>query len=96
MIQEEKTYFQLLREMKQWKPENKNFTTKEEIDMIINHFQMEKMRTIDLRNLRDMTVAYYTGVMANDNTNDYALLAMMSITAVIDRYILRKNPNAEV
>ena len=42
---------------------------------------------MDLKNLRDMTVCYYMTIMEYKKSDSFAHLAMMSITAVIDRHI---------
>lgn len=84
---EEKTFFQLLRELGEWKPENESVTTEAEAAFIERHFGLHKKNLMDLKNLRDMTVCYYTAIMEHEKSNSYALLTMMSITAVIDKHI---------
>lgn len=84
---EGKTFFELLRELGEWKPENESVTTEAEAAFIERHFGLHKRNVMDLKNLRDMTVCYYTTIMEHEKSNSYALLTMMSITAVIDKHI---------
>ena len=79
-----KTYFQLLRELGDWKPENKHVTSESECEMIRLHFDLGSMNDLELRNLRDFTVSFYHAKMEQNKENFDALHAMMSITAVID------------
>ena len=82
------TYYQLLRELKDWRPQNRHVTSEEEINFLDSHFLLYERSVLDLRNLRDATVSYYTALMDDETRKEDALLAMMSITAVIDQKIL--------
>ena len=84
---EGKTFFELLRELGEWKPENEFVTTEAEAAFIERHFGLDKRKVMDLKNLRDMTVCYYMTIMEYKKSDSFAHLAMMSITAVIDRHI---------
>lgn len=83
----QKTYFQLLRELGDWRPADKHITSKEEIEMLEKHFFLKLRTILDLKNLRDSTVSYYSALLEDDSRRENALLAMMSITSVIDRHL---------
>ena len=86
-----KTYFQLIMEMNDYCPKSKGITSEEEIDMLDKHFGLSGMKEIELRNLRDMVVLYFDRQMEhcsdNAHQSDSLMQALMSITAVIDRFI---------
>lgn len=87
---QDKTYFQLLRELNGWKPKDKIITSEKEVMMIAEHFGLESMSVIELRNLRDMTVSYHTALLSDNKKKETAMLAMMSITTVIDNFLIKK------
>ena len=80
----EKTFVQLLRDLGKWKPEKKSTTSEEECLMLKQHFGMDSMDKLELRNLRDACVNFYHAKLVENNEDFDALQAMMSITAVID------------
>lgn len=100
------TYFQMLRELSDYCPKDDMFTSKEEIEMLDNHFGLSQMTAYDLQNLRDMTVYFYTELQ--DNEIEYKVngegqvypcrsekfwrynTTMQSVTAVIDLFKIRK------
>ena len=88
-----KTYFQRIMEIKDYCPKNKGITTEEEIDMLDKHFGLSEMQEIDLRNLRDMVVLYFDRQMesasSQNRTIDTMMQGLMSITAVIDKFIIQ-------
>lgn len=63
-------------------PEDMHVTSREEIQRIAEHFGLAEMTALELQNLRDFVVLYYT---SNDKLSDKSV-AMYSITAVIDHY----------
>lgn len=84
-----KTFYQLLRELKDWRPKDRHVTSEKEFNEITEHFKLKYRTHTDLRNLRDTCVAYYTTLLEDETRRDNAMLAMMSLTAVIDRYIYK-------
>jgi hypothetical protein len=91
----EKTHFQMILDVKDYCPKDDMFTSKEEIDMLAANFGLDKMSILELRNLRDMVVMFWTNKMREERyrnnmeyTDEYMRLshAVQSITAVIDMY----------
>lgn len=80
-----KTYFQMITELKGYEPKDKHFTSKEEMDMLNEHFGLEKMSAYELQNLRDMFMALYFAYR-----DWFSCSAMWSITAVIDHHKFQK------
>jgi len=77
-----RTNFQMVRDFSDYMPADRHFTSREEMDRIADHFHLAEMTTLELQNLRDFVVLFYT---SNDNLSDKRV-AMYSITAVIDHY----------
>lgn len=84
-----KTNFQNLRELlKKYTPKNFGTATVEECSLIKNSLQLEEMEIIELRNLRDFVVLFFS--RKNKDEVDMAEIDRMSaITAVIDTEILK-------
>lgn len=93
---EQKTHFQLLQYVRDYRPADDHVTSKEEIERIAKHFGLEKMSLMELRNLRDMTVLYFSYMSAKEKLNGNredasdAIRSMQSITSIFDIYISRK------
>lgn len=80
-----RTNFQMVREFADYMPQEKHITSREEIEKISRHFNLEEMSALELQNLRDFVVLFYT---SNENLFDKRE-AMYSITAVIDMFKYR-------
>lgn len=80
-----RTNFQMVREFSDYMPAKRGFTSNEEMQRIAEHFGLAEMNGLELQNLRDFVVLFYT---SNDNLFDKRE-AMLSITAVIDIYLYR-------
>lgn len=81
-IADMRTNFQMVREFTDYMPEDRHVTSREEMQRIADHFGLAEMTSLELQNLRDFVVLFYT---SNDNLSDKRV-AMYSITAVIDHY----------
>ena len=75
----------MVREFADYMPQEKHITSREEIEKISRHFNLEEMSALELQNLRDFVVLFYT---SNENLFDKRE-AMYSITAVIDMFKYR-------
>lgn len=84
------TNFQNLRELlKSYIPKTFGIVTVEEYSLIKDSLQLEGMEIIDLRNLRDFVVLFFSG--KNEDKPDMADMDRMSaITAVIDKEIIER------
>lgn len=73
-------------------PIRRGRTSEEEIEKLTKHFGLDKMSVLELQNLRDMVVMVYSSwIERSADTERHDLVfkqsqAMMSITAVIDRF----------
>lgn len=76
-----KTNFHMLREFNM-KPEHFGVLNGNEVEQIRNHFQLEERSNIDLQNLRDFVVMFYSG-KTRDNIEMYD--RMSGIVGVIDK-----------
>ena len=72
-------------DFKDYMPKDRHVTSREEIEKISRHFNLEEMSALELQNLRDFVVLFYT---SNENLFDKRE-AMYSITAVIDMFKYR-------
>ena len=81
----EKTYYQMIKELKGYEPKDSHFTSFEEVERLNKHFGLDTMNALELRNLRDMFMLVYIG-----NRDMFTSCAMMSVTAVIDHYKWQK------
>ena len=79
-----RTNFQMVVDFKDYMPARRGFTSNEEIKKISEHFCLESMTKLELQNLRDFVVLFYSNEEMLDKFQ-----AMMSITTVIDTYIYR-------
>ena len=79
-----RTNFQMVVDFKDYMPERRGFTSNEEMQRIAEHFHLTEMTALELQNLRDFVVLFYS---QEDMLDKFQ--AMMSITAVIDTYIYR-------
>lgn len=81
------TNFQNLRNLlKDYAPETFGIVTNEECRLISNSLELEEMRIVDLRNLRDFVVLFFS--RKNDDKADTD--RMSAITAVIDMEIIKQ------
>ena len=71
-------------DFKDYMPARRGFTNNEEMQRIAEHFHLAEMTALELQNLRDFVVLFYT---QEDMLDKFQ--AMMSITSVIDTYIYR-------
>ena len=74
------TNFHMLRNLK-FKPKNFGVLSRDEVDILKEHFQMDERSNIDLQNLRDFVVMYFSG-KTRDDLEAYDL--MSGIIGVID------------
>lgn len=79
-----RTFYQMITSL-EYEPRDRSFTSEEEIKMLDKHFGLAEMSLLDLQNLRDMFVLLYSL-----NRDRFSINAMMSVTAVIDHFKLRK------
>ena len=92
-----KTFFQMILEVKDYTPQDDCITLKEEVNMLTEVFELDTMSPLDLRNLRDMIVLFWSSRMREERhnnmktTDEYMKLsnAMQSITAVIDHFLYK-------
>lgn len=89
-----KTNFQMIMDIREYRPETRGCTSIKEINNLMNHFGLDKMSLLELQNLRDMVVLMYREWMQdqrNDDIDKYFELsdAMQSITCVIDHFKMK-------
>lgn len=90
-----RTNFQMIMDIRDYRPETRGFTSISEIKMLMNHFGLDKMSLLELQNLRDMVVLMFTHWMQDDRSKgeiDEMMSksdAMQSITAVIDNFKIK-------
>lgn len=90
-----RTNFQMIMDVREYRPETRGFTSISEIKMLMNHFGLDKMSLLELQNLRDMVVLMFREWMQDDRSKgdvDEMMKksdAMQSITAVIDNFKMR-------
>ena len=84
------TNFQNLRELlKNYTPKTFGVATVEECNLIRNGLHLEGMEVIELRNLRDFVVLFFS--RKDEEKRDMVNMDRMSaITAVIDKEIIKK------
>ena len=74
--------FQMLREFKDFTPQRRGILNGEEVEKIREYFQIKERSNIDLQNLRDFVVMFYS----HDTRNDFKKADIMSgIVGVIDQ-----------
>lgn len=54
-----KSNYQMLLEIKHWKPQQHMLITEDEANFIVSHFRIKDRSDIELQNLRDFVVLYY-------------------------------------
>ncbi len=79
-----RTNFQMVVDFKDYMPAQRGFTSNEEMQRIAEHFHLAEMTALELQNLRDFVVLFYSQEDMLD-----MFQAMMSITTVIDTYLYR-------
>ena len=90
-----KTNFQMIMDIRDYRPETRGFTSISEIKMLMNHFGLDKMSLLELQNLRDMVVLLFREWMQDDRSKgeiDEMMSksdAMQIITGVIDHFKMR-------
>lgn len=90
-----RTNFQMIMDIRDYRPETRGITSVSEIRMLMNHFGLDKMSLLELQNLRDMVVLMFTQWMQDDRSKseiDEMMSksdAMQSITAVIDNFKIK-------
>ena len=82
------TNFHMLRNF-EYNPKDRGFCTSEEIDMIEQHFMIKDRSDVELQNLRDFVVLFYSSRMSSARDDDYDAYmklndTMSAITGVID------------
>ena len=55
-----KSNYQMLLGIKDWKPQRHMIISEEEAQYIVSHFQIKERSDIELQNLRDFVVMYYS------------------------------------
>ena len=90
-----KTNFQMIMDIRDYRPETRGITSISEIKMLMNHFGLDKMSLLELQNLRDMVVLMFGEWMQDDRSKgeiDEMMKksdAMQSITCVIDHFKMK-------
>lgn len=81
-----KSNYQMLVEIKDWKPQEHMIISEDEANFIISHFKIKERSDIELQNLRDFVVLYYsTQVKKTDSAVRMDEMDKMSaITYIID------------
>jgi len=83
------TNFQMLKKFK-YNPPNRGFCTSEDMNMIVDHFHLKERSDVELQNLRDFVVLFYSERedRAHDKKemDEYMQLIdeMSALTGVID------------
>ena len=91
-----RTNFQMIMDIRDYRPETRGFTSISEIKMLMNHFSLDKMSLLELQNLRDMVVLMFREWMQDERSKgdiDEMMKksdAMQSIAAVIDNFKMQK------
>ena len=80
-----KSNYQMLLTFKDFKPQNRGFVSGEEVETIEKHFCIKERTDVELQNLRDFVVMYYTMKMERKNADYFNQMDIMSaITFIID------------
>lgn len=80
-----KSNYQMLRNFENFKPQNRGLVNEEEIEVIEKHFYIKERTDVELQNLRDFVVMYYTMKMERKNADYFNQMDIMSaITFIID------------
>lgn len=78
--------YQMLLGIKDWKPQRHMIISEEEAQYIVSHFQIKERSDIELQNLRDFVVMYYS---TQERTFD-EMDKMSAITHMIDEEKMRR------
>lgn len=90
-----KTNFQMIMDIREYRPETRGCTSIKEIHNLMNHFGLDKMSLLELQNLRDMVVLMFREWMQDDRSKgeiDEMMSksdAMQGITCVIDHFKMK-------
>lgn len=96
-----KTNLEMIRELDEvYTPERKHIVSVKEIDFISKHLCLNKMDKLQMFNLRDILVMWYSAKINNDE-NDYKLKLtlmdkMSAIVCVIDSTLYNRYGNEEI
>lgn len=90
-----KTNVQMLRELKDWFPQERGILTFNELYVVKATLHLEKMDELQLRNMRDTAVMFFDKFMPEDKENNISEVMKISdkisaITGVIDNVLWRK------
>lgn len=89
------TDFQLIRQLDNYHPATEGVTSTEEVKLITDTLQLRERDILSLRNLRDMYMLHYSLRVRNMQGAERKTLsvlsdAMMSVTFVIDLFLMEK------
>ena len=81
-----KSNYQMLVEIKDWKPQEHMIISEDEANFIISHFKIKERSDIELQNLRDFVVLYYSTQVKKTDSVVYMdeMDKMSAITYIID------------
>lgn len=79
-----KSNFTMLREFSDFKPKSFGFLDGNEVERIRNQFQIAERSDLDLQNLRDFVVLYYSEKMSHERGGIRTGDIMSGIVGVID------------
>ena len=82
-----KTNYHMCRELDKelnFKPKHFGFLDGDEVYLIVKHFQIKKRSDIELQNLRDFVVMYYSSKTKEERYERELMDLMSGITGVID------------
>ena len=88
------TNFQMTRELKDWYPKHFGFINGDEVEKIKRTFQIDERDEINLRNLRDFVVMFYSREKDDTKQTIKNMDKMSAIVSVIDDKLF--NIGAEV
>ena len=58
----ERTNFQIMKELKDWYPVNMGFISEEEMNFLSEELELKRRSIIELRNLRDFVVCFFVNI----------------------------------
>lgn len=81
-----KSNYQMLVEIKDWKPQEHMIISEDKANFIISHFKIKERSDIELQNLRDFVVLYYSTQVKKTDSIVYMdeMDKMSAITYIID------------
>ena len=80
-----KSNFTMLREFSDFKPKHFGFLYEDEVKQIRDQFQIDERSDVDLQNLRDFVVLYYSEKMSHERGGIKTGDIMSGIVGVIDQ-----------